>query len=57
MVLVPGCRITCSVIAVCLSGGAVGPPGLVKNQEPFITFSMLSMTLATCSSRTGAPRR
>ena len=29
MVLVPGCRITCSVIAVCLSGGAVGPPGLV----------------------------
>ena len=29
MVFVPGCRITCSVIAVCFSGGAVGPPGFV----------------------------
>ena len=29
MVLVPGCRITWRVIAVCLSGGAVGPPGFV----------------------------
>ena len=29
IVLVPGWRITCSVIAVCFSGGAVGPPGFV----------------------------